>query len=165
VRAGNEVEASERLKDAEAIFKALVGDGSETEDFQEDKEERALSWIMYMRFARRAMSVKASREVFMRARKWAECPWQVYVASARMEWECSREEKVARNIFENGLKKFMTLKEYVEAYVEFLLGIGDMVNGRTLYERALQVNFSQPYFPNTHAHAQIVWSFLGRSGL
>eukprot|EP00873_Tetraselmis_striata_P025377 jgi/Tetstr1/445641/TSEL_003446.t1 len=153
---GQDVEAEERLKDAEAIYKALVGDGEEgEEEVQAGLEARALSWVLYMRFARRARSVKASREVFMRARKWAECPWQVYVASARMEWECSREEKVARNIFENGLKKFMTNKEYVEAYVDFLLGLGDVVNGRTLYERALQESPGQ-------AAAQPLWDSFVR---
>lgn len=48
--------------------------------------------------------------------------------------------QVARNIFEAGFKKFGSNPEFVDAYVDFLLGIGDAINVRTLYERALQVN-------------------------
>eukprot|EP00951_Prasinocladus_malaysianus_P032685 scaffold319308_cov56-Prasinocladus_malaysianus.AAC.1 len=57
--------------------------------------ERALSWILYQRFVRRAKGTQDSRQVFIRARKWADCPWQVYVASALMEWEYGREEKAS----------------------------------------------------------------------
>mmetsp|Transcript_19714 Transcript_19714/g.54740 ORF Transcript_19714/g.54740 Transcript_19714/m.54740 type:complete len:821 (-) Transcript_19714:318-2780(-) len=141
--ASEEVEASQHLAAAEAVYKGLVGEGPEDGPVkaEEDPEARALAWILYMRFARRALGVKESREVFIRAKKtWAECPWQVYVASAMMEWERGREEKVARNIFEAGLKpgKFMSNPQYVEAYCDFLLGVGDVTNARTLYERALQ---------------------------
>jgi len=36
-----------------------------------------LAWIQYMRWARRADSVNASRKLFVKARKWPQCPWQV----------------------------------------------------------------------------------------
>ena len=36
-----------------------------------------LAWIQYMRWARRADSVNASRKLFVKARKWPRCPWQV----------------------------------------------------------------------------------------
>ena len=36
-----------------------------------------LAWIQYMRWARRADSVNASRKLFVKARKWPHCPWQV----------------------------------------------------------------------------------------
>jgi hypothetical protein len=36
-----------------------------------------LAWIQYMRWARRADSVNASRKLLVKARKWPHCPWQV----------------------------------------------------------------------------------------
>ena len=36
-----------------------------------------LAWIQYMRWARRADSVNASRKLFVKARKWPQCSWQV----------------------------------------------------------------------------------------
>ena len=36
-----------------------------------------LAWIQYMRWARRADSVNAARKLFVKARKWPHCPWQV----------------------------------------------------------------------------------------
>lgn len=79
---------------AEAVYKELVGEGEDPTDALDDPEQRALAWIMYMRFARRSVGVQLSREVFGRARKWEGCTWQVWAASALMEWERSKEEKV-----------------------------------------------------------------------
>ena len=186
---------------AECIYKDLVGEGEDPTDTLEDTEGRALAWVMYMRFARRSVGVKHSRDVFGRARRWEECPWQVWAGSAMMEWERSHEEKVrsgcgwrhkshrsislkifiitsvisrwklimkipqnlttttahhynhhrfasscnprleqvARNIFEAGLKKQMSQPKYIEAYADFMAGMGDAANVRTLYERAIQV--------------------------
>lgn len=42
-----------------------------------------------------------------------------------------------RNIFEFGFKKFLMLLDYVECYVEFLIGVNDVVNVRVLFERFL----------------------------
>jgi hypothetical protein len=36
-----------------------------------------LAWVQYMRWSRRAESVNASRKLFVRCRKWPNCPWQV----------------------------------------------------------------------------------------
>lgn len=47
-------------------------------DTQLTPELGALAWIQYMRWARRADSVNASRKIFVRCRKWRECPWQVW---------------------------------------------------------------------------------------
>lgn len=43
-------------------------------------------------------------QLFVRARRSASCPWQVYAAAARMEWRLGREKEVARKIFEKGLE-------------------------------------------------------------
>jgi cleavage stimulation factor subunit 3 len=47
------------------------------------KSEYSLVWIMYMRFARRAENIKASRAVFTRARKDPWVTWEVYEAAGR----------------------------------------------------------------------------------
>ena len=39
-----------------------------------------LAWVQYMRWARRADSVSASRKLFVKARKWPQCPWQVHAS-------------------------------------------------------------------------------------
>ena len=42
----------------------------------------------------------APDQLFIRARRSACCPWQVYAAAARMEWRLGREQEVARKLFE-----------------------------------------------------------------
>lgn len=62
-------------------------------------------------------------QVFMRARKYPGLGWQAYVASAQMEWQHDRtKDTIPRNILELGLKAFLGVPEYVEHYVQFLLG-------------------------------------------
>lgn len=63
-------------------------------------------------------------QMFIRAKKAPRCPWQVFVASALMEWRHSREKDVARKIFEKGLEvtEFAAVPEYVLAYAAFLCG-------------------------------------------
>lgn len=79
----------------------------------------------------------AARKVFMRARKYPDLRWQAYVASALMEWQHDRKDQIPRNIFELGLKSFLGEAQYVEQYVQFLVGLGDLSNARALFERAL----------------------------
>lgn len=63
-------------------------------------------------------------QMFIRAKKSPRCPWQVYVASALMEWRHARQQEVARKIFEKGLEvaEFATTPEFILAYAEFLCG-------------------------------------------
>lgn len=98
---------------------------------------RSLAWIQYQRFSRRAQGVQESRKVFMRARRQEGCSWQVYIASALMEWAGERSDKVARNILELGIKNLGYQPDYVLQYITFLKGIGDVENARALFERAL----------------------------
>lgn len=58
----------------------------------------------------------------MRARKYPDLRWQAYVASALMEWQHDRKDQIPRNIFELGLKSFLGEAQYVEQYVQFLVG-------------------------------------------
>eukprot|EP00884_Botryococcus_braunii_P006014 jgi/Botrbrau1/15413/Bobra.43_2s0039.1 len=95
-----------------------------------------------MHFMRRKEGEAAARKVFLRARKWPKAGWQVYVASAQMEFRflpTKEDTKVPRNIFELGLANYLTEPSYVLNYVEFLLSLGDLDNLRALLERALAV--------------------------
>ena len=63
-------------------------------------------------------------QMFIRAKKAPNCPWQVYVASALMEWHHEGGRDVARKIFEKGLEipEFLVTAQYILQYVDFLLG-------------------------------------------
>lgn len=99
----------------------------------------ALVWIQYMRFARRSISVKESRQIFLRAKRWQRCPWHVYAASALIEWRNANEQNVARKIFEKGLEvpAYLTDADFILQYIEFLLDVGDVDNARALFERVI----------------------------
>lgn len=60
------------------------------------------------------------RQLFMRAKR-DDCGWQVYVASALMEW-ASRDEALTRKIFEFGLQRHSGCADYVLQYIAFLKG-------------------------------------------
>ena len=44
-------------------------------------EQGALAWVHYMRWARRADGLAASRKLFIRSRKWPACSWQARTAA------------------------------------------------------------------------------------
>lgn len=96
-----------------------------------------LVWIQYMRFARRTNGMMAARKLFLRARKWPGLRWEAFVASASMEWAMEGKDQIPRNIYELGLKSFLSEPQYVLQYAAFLQGLGDTVNARSLFERAL----------------------------
>ena len=51
-------------------------------------------WIQYQRCALRSEDLGASRKVFMRARKAPGSGWQVFAASALLEWHTVKTETV-----------------------------------------------------------------------
>lgn len=139
---------------ARAIYEQVVSDTDEdnkkgeekkSEGEEEDSEELAeknrlktLGWIQYIKFVKRVDSVNASRMLFMRARKFEGLQWQAYAASARFEWlNDGKDATVPTKIFELGLKSFLHVPLYVIEYAKFLIGIGDLANTRSLFERAL----------------------------
>ncbi|KAI9336838.1 hypothetical protein DFJ73DRAFT_18216 [Zopfochytrium polystomum] len=97
----------------------------------------SLAWIIYMRIARRCQGVKAARNVFKLARKAPHITTHVYVASALMEYYCSKQASVACNIFEAGVKAFANDAVLLGQYLEFLLQVNDDKNARALFERGL----------------------------
>ena len=57
-------------------------------------EQSTLVWIQYQRSALRSEDLSASRKVFMRARKAPGSGWQVFAASALLEWHTVKTETV-----------------------------------------------------------------------
>ncbi|KAF9474614.1 Suf-domain-containing protein [Pholiota conissans] len=113
----------------------------QTTELQRHRTEYGLVWIMYMRFAMRAEGVKPSRAVFGKARRDRWTPWEVFEASALMEYHCSDDKAVASRIFEKGLDVYGDEIEYVLRYLGFLISINDNNNARALFERVIN-NFS-----------------------
>ncbi|KZP00685.1 Suf-domain-containing protein [Calocera viscosa TUFC12733] len=106
--------------------------GRELEDL---KAGMQVAWIMLMRFARRSEGLKAARTVFGRARKSEWVGWQIFEASALMEYHCTKVPDVAGKIFELGLKSFGDNADFVLRYLGFLISINDDANARALFER------------------------------
>lgn len=99
-----------------------------------------LAYVEYMRVCRRVESAQSARKAFMRARKApGSGRFEIYVASAQLEWRYDKNDKPARNIFELGLKKHILAPKYVKLYADFLVGINDVANARVLFERATSV--------------------------
>ena len=130
---------------AREIYEELVADkkggdgdkGDDTGDRSEEDKLKTLAWIVYMRFAKRVDGVQKSRLLFMRARKFAGLQWEAYAAAARFEWLNDGNKEVACKIYELGLKSFLGSPGYVIEYAKFLVGVGDLGNARSLFERAL----------------------------
>ena len=94
-------------------------------NIEEMKEEAALVWIKQMQFLRRTEGIRPTRICFGKARKSPHCTWHVYEASALMEYHCSKETRVAINVFELGIKTFGTDEALIVRYLDFLLNIND----------------------------------------
>ncbi|KAG0620732.1 hypothetical protein M758_4G238800 [Ceratodon purpureus] len=123
-------EARGGIKEAKAVYETLI---------KNDTTANALAYIQLMRFVRRTEGIEAARKIFMEARKSPACTYHVYVASATMELCVDKDPKVARNIFELGLKKYIHEPPYVLEYADFLCRMNDERNVRVLFERALSV--------------------------
>ncbi|KIK71023.1 hypothetical protein GYMLUDRAFT_33130 [Collybiopsis luxurians FD-317 M1] len=106
-------------------------------DLNERKKEYALTYIMYMRFARRAEGVKASRSLFGKARRDKFASWEVYEAGALMEYHTTQDKEVATRIFEAGMGQHAKEKEFVLRYLTFLISVNDENNARALFERVI----------------------------
>ncbi|CAG8571347.1 3910_t:CDS:10 [Acaulospora morrowiae] len=80
----------------------------------------------------------AARAIFSRARKSNHCTYHVFVASALMEYHCSKDQAVAGKIFELGLKSYADNSEFAAQYLDFLIQLNDDNNARALFERTLK---------------------------
>lgn len=96
-----------------------------------------LCYIQYMKFCRRAEGTASARNVFKKAREDARSKYHIYVAAALMEYYCTKDKKIAGNIFELGFKRFKGNPKYVLEYIDYLSHLNEDNNTRVLFERAL----------------------------
>ena len=116
------------------------GDPGMNQEQGEPERKLALAWVRYLQFVRRTAGKAECRKVFARrAVKMPNCPHQVFTASALMEWHQEQDQKIAKNIFEAGLKRFIGTPDFVLSYAEFLVSLADVKNARALFDRALAV--------------------------
>ncbi|XP_012568164.1 cleavage stimulation factor subunit 77 isoform X2 [Cicer arietinum] len=116
------------IQAAKKIYENLLGDGDNA---------TALAHIQFIRFLRRTEGVEAARKYFLDARKSPTCTYQVYVAYATVAFCLDKDPKMAHNVFEAGLKRFMHEPVYILEYADFLTRLNDDQNIRALFERAL----------------------------
>ncbi|XP_050228321.1 cleavage stimulation factor subunit 77 isoform X2 [Mercurialis annua] len=116
------------IQPAKKIYERLLGDGVST---------TTLSHIQFIRFLRRNEGIEAARKYFLDARKSPNCTYHVYVAYALMAFCLDKDPKMAHNVFEAGLKRFMHEPVYFLEYADFLSRLNDDRNIRALFERAL----------------------------
>jgi len=81
-----------------------------------------------MKFCRRTEGTAAARAIFKRAREDKRVSHQAYVAAALMEYYCTKEKKIAANVFELGFKKFKDKEDYVLAYIDYLAHLNGIIN-------------------------------------
>ncbi|RKP25134.1 hypothetical protein SYNPS1DRAFT_16123 [Syncephalis pseudoplumigaleata] len=127
---------------------ADMATSSTTDAFGEtDGEEReearrlrgyTLAAIVMMRFVRRAEGIKVARQVFSRTRKSPHITYHLFVASALMEYYCSKEAAIAGRVFELGLKSFSD-PDYIREYLDYLIRTNDNNNARALFERTINM--------------------------
>ncbi|WJX29692.1 Cleavage stimulation factor subunit 77 [Trifolium repens] len=116
------------IQAAKKIYENLLGDGDNA---------TALAHIQFIRFLRRTEGVEAARKYFLDARKSPTCTSHVYVAYASVAFCLDKDPKMAHNVFEAGLKRFMHEPVYILEYADFLTRLNDDQNIRALFERAL----------------------------
>lgn len=63
--------------EASATAVKVEGAVEEGEITQEQRDAGTLVWTQYLCFSRRVDGVQASRKIFLRARRWHGCSWQV----------------------------------------------------------------------------------------
>ncbi|KAL1338561.1 hypothetical protein HN51_033182 [Arachis hypogaea] len=116
------------IQAAKKIYESILGDGVNA---------TSLAHIQFIRFLRRTEGVEAARKYFLDARKSPSCTYHVYVAYATMAFCLDKDPKMAHNVFEAGLKRFMHEPVYILEYADFLTRLNDDQNIRALFERAL----------------------------
>ncbi|KAI0059336.1 Suf-domain-containing protein [Artomyces pyxidatus] len=108
-----------------------------SKELAEKRTEYGLAWTIYMRFARRAEGLKASRALFARARRDRWTPWEVYESAALAEYHLTKDAGIATRIFEKGLEVFADEVDLISHYLGFLLSVNDENNARALFERVI----------------------------
>lgn len=111
-----------------------------------------LAYIQLMRATRKADGRDLARKVFTRARKDPKgSDPTVYVAAALMEFTVNRDNKVARNVFEFGLKQNPKSAVMATEYVDWLWGLGDLEYARVILKKVM------PDVKGSSEHVQKLW--------
>lgn len=121
------LESTKNFNKANSIYENLI-----------HSNPQPLVWIQYMYFTSRVYGKKKMREVFLEAIKSATCTYHIYVAAALHEYYANKEEKVARNIFELGLKRYDQEIPFLLQYIEFLIYRNEENDMRVLFEKVLK---------------------------
>jgi Suppressor of forked protein (Suf) len=97
-----------------------------------------LGYVHLMRLTRKVSGTGAARKVFAKARRdpLAADP-AVFIAAAQMEFIVNKDNKVARNVFEFGLKHFGNNALMIHEFVEWLWGLGDFDHLRVVLKRVM----------------------------
>ncbi|CAF4541123.1 unnamed protein product, partial [Rotaria sp. Silwood2] len=103
-------------------------------------KDPTLAYIQAMRFERRTDGIKSARAIFKRAREDTRTNHQIYVAAALMEYYCTKDNNIAFNIFNLGLKKYSQNLDYILAYIDYMTHLNEDHNARVLFERILSPN-------------------------
>lgn len=111
-----------------------------------------LAYVHFMRATRKADGRDPARKVFGRARKdpKANDP-AVYVAAAMMEFQVNKDSKVARNVFEFGLKNNAKSAIMALEYVNWLWGLGDLEYARVVLKKVM------PDVTGSSANVRALW--------
>ncbi|KAI5059393.1 hypothetical protein GOP47_0025712 [Adiantum capillus-veneris] len=123
-------EARGNIQEAKKVYENLV---------KNTATASSLAYIQSIRFVQRTEGTESALKALVEARKSPLCTYHVYVASAMMVLCIEKDQKIARNIFEMGLKKYIHEPAYVLEYADFLCRLNDDQNVRALFERALSV--------------------------
>jgi cleavage stimulation factor subunit 3 len=100
-------------------------------------KDATLAFIQAMRFERRTDGIKSARIIFKRAREDPRTSHQIYVAAALMEYYCTKDNNIAFNIFNLGLKKYGQNVDYILAYIDYMTHLNEDHNARVLFERVV----------------------------
>ena len=103
-------------------------------------KDPTLAYIQAMRFERRVDGIKAARAMFKRAREDSRTTHHIYVAAALMEYSCSKDNNIAFNIFNLGLKKYSQNLDYILSYIDYMTHLNEDHNARVLFERILSTD-------------------------
>jgi len=105
-------------------------------------KDPTLAYIQAMHFERRTDGIKSARIIFKRAREDLRINHQIYVAAALMEYYCTKDNNIAFNIFNLGLKKYGQNVDYILAYIDYMTHLNEDHNARVLFERVLSIDNS-----------------------
>ncbi|KAH9254022.1 hypothetical protein BASA81_007897 [Batrachochytrium salamandrivorans] len=101
--------------------------------------QTSLLFIQFMRFTHRQFGLRASRDVFRRARAQVECTPQVYVAMSQLELLKSNVQ-VAKQVFELAMKRFPKDPLLCSEFLHFMqTRVLDYTASKQAFERICQV--------------------------